>query len=158
MSEYGFARASDQVLAVRNELADHVIQALRRAGLPAFRDGEEATEDRSGAVVSVNPDAETASASVSVGWRCDPAMTQAAVDSLASGAPNAPIVRYPGMIGLHMQSALIKVLLSAGIIATLESDPMNPDHILVFGTMSDLPSALRPAFVPPASKPGGDRP
>ncbi|MGW2650091.1 hypothetical protein ACWC2T_35625 [Streptomyces sp. NPDC001393] len=62
MSEYGFARASDQVLAVRYELADHVIQALRWAGLPAFRDGEEGTADRSGAVVSVDADAETASA------------------------------------------------------------------------------------------------
>ncbi|MFI6353016.1 hypothetical protein ACIBJF_10225 [Streptomyces sp. NPDC050743] len=28
--------------------------------------------------------------------------------------------------------------------------PMNPDHVLVYGTVSDLPSALRPTFVPPA--------
>ncbi|MET8806010.1 hypothetical protein [Streptomyces sp. NPDC004546] len=77
-------------------------------------------------------------------------MTQSALDSLTSGNPDAPIVRHPGMIGLHMQSALIKILLSAGIIATLENDPMNPDHVLVYGTVSDLPSALRPTFVPPA--------
>lgn len=150
MSEYGFTRASDEVLAVRDELADHVVQALRRAGLPAFRDGETGTATRSGAVVCVDPDAETASAPVSVGWRCDPGMTQAAVDSLTSGNPDAPIVRYSGMIGLHMQSALIKILLSEGIIATLENDSMNPDHVLVWGTVSDLPSALRPTFVPPA--------
>ncbi|MEU9283317.1 hypothetical protein AB0D57_00975 [Streptomyces sp. NPDC048275] len=149
MSEYGFTHASDEVLAVRNELARHVVQALRRAGLPAFRDGETATADRSGAVVYVEPDAETASASVSVGWRCAPAMVQAAVDSLTSGDPDAPVVRYPGTIGLHMQSALIKILLSAGVIATLDNDTMNPEHVLVFGLMSDLPSALRPTFVPP---------
>ncbi|MEU8974834.1 hypothetical protein AB0D11_37215 [Streptomyces monashensis] len=150
MSEYGFARASDEVVSVRRELADQVVQALRHAGLPSFLDGEAAMADRSGAVVFVDLDAETASASVSVGWRCDPAMTQAAVDSLASGDADTPAVRYPGVVGLHMQTALIKILLSAGIIATLENDTMNPDHVLVFGTMADLPPALRPTFTPPA--------
>lgn len=149
MSEYGFARASDEVLAVRNELADEAVQALRRAGLPAFRDGETATADRSGAVVHVEPDAQTASAPVSVGWRCDPHMAEAAVDNLTSGNTDAPVVRYPGMIGQHMQSTLIKILLSAGVIATLDNDTMNPERVLVFGMMSDLPPALRPTFVPP---------
>ncbi|MFF3688106.1 hypothetical protein [Streptomyces sp. NPDC002187] len=144
MSEYGFARASDETLGVRNELAGQVVQALLRAGLPAFRDGETGTEDRPGAVVHVEPDAETASASVSVGWRCDPGMIQAAVDSLTSGSPDAPVVQYPGTIGLHMQSALIKILLSAGVIATPENDSMNPERVLVFGRVSDLPPALRP--------------
>ncbi|MFI9342804.1 hypothetical protein ACIG0D_16220 [Streptomyces sp. NPDC052773] len=131
MSEYGFTRASDDVLAARSELAGQVVQALRRAGLPAFREGETATADRSGAVVYVEPDAELASASVSVGWRCDPRMAA------------------PETTGQHMQSALIKILLSAGVIATPENDNMNPDHVLVFGTMSDLPPALRPNFIPP---------
>lgn len=150
MSEYGFARASDEVLAARNELADQVVvQALRRAGLPAIRDGETTTADRAGAVVCVEPDAETASAPVSVGWECDPDMVQAAVDSLASGNPDAPVVRRPGTIGQHMQSALIKILLSAGVMATLENDTMNPERVLVFGMMSDLPPALRPTFVRP---------
>ncbi|MFF0429839.1 hypothetical protein ACFYUJ_36355 [Streptomyces sp. NPDC004520] len=50
-----------------------------------------------------------------------------------------------------MQAALIGILLSAGIIATLESDEMNPEHVLVFGRVSDLPPALRASFVPPES-------
>ncbi|CAM5485351.1 hypothetical protein SALBM311S_05631 [Streptomyces alboniger] len=60
-------------------------------------------------------------------------MAQAAVDSLTSGNPGAPVVRYPGMIGQHMQIALIKILLSAGVIATPENDNLNPERVLVFG-------------------------
>ncbi|MCT9083797.1 hypothetical protein [Streptomyces fulvoviolaceus] len=146
MSEYGFARASDEVLVVRNELAGQVVQALRRAGLHAFREGENEAADRSGAAVHVEPDAETASAAVTVGWGCAPGMVQAAVDSLDSGSPDAPVVRLPGTIGQHMQSALIKISLSAGVLATLENDTMNPERVLVFGMMSDLPPALRPTF------------
>ncbi|RST11266.1 hypothetical protein E2C00_20480 [Streptomyces sp. WAC05374] len=156
MTKYGFTRASSEVIAVRVELADDVVHALRRAGLPAFWDGEgSGGPEQPGAVVYVDPDAETASASVSVGWRCDTGLVQAAVDALASGSPlDAPAVRHPGMIGLHMQGALIGILLSAGIIATPENDRTNPDHVLVFGRMTDLPPALRPTFVPPGSRPG----
>ncbi|MFF5504164.1 hypothetical protein [Streptomyces roseolus] len=149
MTEYGFPRASDEVGAIRAELADHVVQALRGAGLPAFRDGDSGSPDRSGAVVYIDPDAEMASAAVSVGWRCDAGVVRAAVDALTSGRPLDPAVRRPGTIGLHMQGALIKILLSAGIIATLENDETNPEHVLVFGRVSDLPPALRPTFVPP---------
>ncbi|MGW3157577.1 hypothetical protein [Streptomyces sp. NPDC001089] len=150
MSEYGFPRATDEVLAVRQELASQVVRALKEAGLPAFLGEEDSAADLGGAVVYVDSDAETASASVSVSWRCDPSMVQAAVDSLTAGVPNALAVRYPGTIGQHMQSALIKILLSTGFIATLENDNTNPDHVLVFGRMSDLPTALRPTFVPPS--------
>ncbi|MFF5298961.1 hypothetical protein ACFY5F_06320 [Streptomyces sp. NPDC013161] len=148
MSGYGFTRASPEVLAARDRLADQVIRALQRAGLPAFRDGAPATADRAGAVIHIEPDAETASTPVSVSWRCDPAMTEAAVDRLAAGDPTAPVVRYPGTIGLHMQGALIRILLSSGVVATPDNDTMNPDHVLVFGVMSDLPPALRPAPAP----------
>lgn len=42
MSEtgFGYVRASDEVLTVRNELAARVVTALRRAGLPAFVAGD----------------------------------------------------------------------------------------------------------------------
>nr|BFD88372.1 hypothetical protein StreXyl84_77730 [Streptomyces sp. Xyl84] len=146
VSEYGFVGATDEVLAIRKKLADKVIQALLRAGLPAFCEGEPGTEDGSGAVVYVDRDAETASAPVSVGWRCAPGALQAAVDSLTAGVSDSPVVRYPGEIARHMQAALIKILLSEGIVATIENDADNPDHILVFGAMSDLPPALRPTF------------
>ena len=146
MSDYGFARASPEVLAARHELADQVIRALQRAGLPAFHHGAPETAHRSGAAVHVEPDAETtpASAPVSVSWRCDPAMIEAAVDALTAGDPTAPIVRYPGTIGLHMQSALIDILLSSGVVAKPDNDAMNPDHVLVIGTMSDPPPTPAP--------------
>ncbi|MFI0234517.1 hypothetical protein [Streptomyces sp. NPDC017086] len=149
MSEYGFARASEDVVALRNELADQVVRALREAGLPAFREGESDEADRAGAVVVVDPDAVLGSAPVSVAWTCSPDTMRAAVESLVAGRPDAPAVRYPGTIGRHMQAALIGILLSAGILATLENDHMHPDRVLVFGLFSDLPPALRPAFVRP---------
>lgn len=148
MSEYGFARASDEVLATRTDLADQVVRALRRAGLPAFHEEGGHSKGQPGAEVWVQGDAELGSAPVAVGWSCDPSMIEAAVDSLDTDDPDSPVVRYPGVIGLHMQTALIKILLSAGIIATLENDNMNPEHVLVFGVMSDLPAAFRPTFVP----------
>ncbi|MFJ3880911.1 hypothetical protein ACIPW5_26140 [Streptomyces sp. NPDC090077] len=149
MTEYGFSRASDDVVAIRTELADQVVQVLQHAGLTAFRDGAEGSLSQSGAVIYVDTDAETASAPVSVGWRPNAVVSQAAVDALSSGQPHdAPVVRRPGTIGLHMQTALIKILLSAGIIATLENDSMNPDYVLVFGKTCDLPPALRPMFIP----------
>ncbi|MFJ6480188.1 MULTISPECIES: hypothetical protein [unclassified Streptomyces] len=158
MTEFGYPRASDQVLAVRSELADQVVLALRTAGLPAFRedgpDGPDGPDgsDGAGAVVMVDADAETGSAAVSVGWRCGPGVAQAALDALVAGSPgDAPAVRRPGTIALHMQGALIGLLLSAGFLATPEHDLMNPDLVLVFGRTSDLPPALRPAFVPPGS-------
>ncbi|MGV9249335.1 hypothetical protein [Streptomyces sp. NPDC003710] len=54
-------------------------------------------------------------------------MVRAAVDSLASGRPEAPVVRYPGTIGLQLQSTLFEILLAAGIIATPEYNTMNPE-------------------------------
>ncbi|WP_327680049.1 hypothetical protein [Streptomyces sp. NBC_00467] len=151
MTRYEYARACGDVLAVRTQLADQVVEALRSAGLRAFRDGEPGSPDRPRAVVCVEPDAEMGSAYVSVDWQCDADLVQAAVDALAAGDPDAPAVGRPGAAALRMQGALIKVLLSAGIIATPENDTMNPDRVLVFGRMSDLPAALRPAFVSPGS-------
>ncbi|MFD9566989.1 hypothetical protein [Streptomyces sp. NPDC059994] len=160
MSEYGFVSATDEVLSVRHDLAERVVAALQRAGLPACIEGELGSRDRAGARVEVQPDAETGSAAVSVFWGCDPAMVQAALNSLQAGRTDTPAFRYAGTMGLHMQSAMIKILLSSGIIATLEDDTMNPDAVLVFGMMSDLPPALRPAFVPPepADQPSADGP
>ncbi|MFD9729359.1 hypothetical protein [Streptomyces sp. NPDC059072] len=118
MSEYGFARASDETIYIRNELAQQVIQALRYAGLAAFREGEAGSESQAGAVLHVEPDAETMSAAVSVTWRCDAGALHSALEDLRSGRTETPATRYPGAIGAHMQIPLIKILLAAGIIAT----------------------------------------
>ncbi|MFJ5812133.1 hypothetical protein [Streptomyces sp. NPDC093093] len=129
-------------------MAEKVIQAFQRAGVYAFREDRESSDFvQSGAVIYIHPDAELGSAALSVGWRCSDGMIQAAMDALSSGAADVPAVRYPGMIGLHMQSSLIKILLSSGIIATPECDTMNPEHVLVFGMQSDLPPALRPNHI-----------
>ncbi|MFF1482119.1 hypothetical protein ACFVYD_31975 [Streptomyces sp. NPDC058301] len=149
MPEYGFVRASDEVLSGRYELPARVVTALRRAGLPAHIEGEAGSQDGAGARGEVQTDAETGSAAVSVCWSCDPGMVQAALDELTAHRVDTPAFRYVGTMGLHMQSSLIKILLSSGIIATLENDTMNPEYVLVFGMMSDLPPAFRPAFVPP---------
>ncbi|MFE2927151.1 hypothetical protein [Streptomyces goshikiensis] len=149
MTEYGFDRASDEVIIIRNSLADRVIEALKCAGLPAFREREEGVDGQDGAVIRVEPDAETISAAVSVGWRCDASQISAALKYVTSGFTDTPNIHYPGRIGLRMQLPIIRTLLSSGIIATPSDDDMNPDHILVFGQMSDLPPGLRPSFVPP---------
>ncbi|GLV87893.1 hypothetical protein Slala03_75820 [Streptomyces lavendulae subsp. lavendulae] len=151
MTEYGFIRASDEVLSIRNKLADEVIRALQRAGLPAFREGESGHQNQAGAVIHVEPDAETMSASVSVEWRCSSDQLHSALEDLTSGLTDTPTTRYPGTISLHMQIPLIKILLLAGIIASPNNDNMNPSHILIFGRTSDLPPGLRPTFVPPGT-------
>ncbi|WP_353941924.1 hypothetical protein ABII15_09970 [Streptomyces sp. HUAS MG91] len=146
--DFGFLRASEEDLAARAALADRTVSALRRAGLPAWREGvdEPAT---SGAVVRTEPDAELASAAVSVSWRASDDVLDAAVEALAAGRPGAPEVRRPGLDGLRMRSTLIEVLIRAGLLVTPDNDTMNPDHVLVFGHTDDLPPALRPTFVRP---------
>ncbi|MEU9415930.1 hypothetical protein [Streptomyces sp. NPDC048272] len=144
MTEFGFPRASDEMLAIRNELADQVIQTLHHAGLPAFRESDPDTDDRGGAVIHVDFDAEIFSSAVSVVWRCDAVPLHAAVVDITSGNTDTPTARYPGSIGLQMQAPLMKILLTAGFIATPTNDAMDPTTVLVFGRTSDLPPALRP--------------
>lgn len=145
--EYGFDHASDEVIAVRAELADEVVQALGQAGLPAFR-SDLLSEARPGAVVHVHRDADLASAAVSVGWRGDGSLVEPAKVAIAAGDLHSPDVRRLGSLSLHMQDALIKILVSAGVIATLSNDSVDPGDVLVFGRQSELPPGLRPTFVP----------
>ncbi|MFF9098311.1 hypothetical protein ACF1AY_11470 [Streptomyces sp. NPDC014776] len=138
MSEYDFGhrQAPDDVVAARTALAEEVCVELRRAGLPAFLDDPHA-EERAGAVVYVDRGADVA-CGVTVGWRCDPAVIEAACDKLQEGDATAAVLRYPGTIATYMQDPLIKILLSSGFIATLENDTMNPDHVQVLGRKSGL--------------------
>ncbi|MCY0963405.1 hypothetical protein, partial [Streptomyces sp. H27-H5] len=64
---------------------------------------------------------------------------------LSAGVTDTPSVKYPGMIGTYMQSALVKILLGAGIIATPNNDSTDSDRVLVFARFSDLPTALQPS-------------
>ncbi|MER7725323.1 hypothetical protein [Streptomyces sp. NPDC096323] len=145
--EYGFDHASDEVIAVRAELADEVVQALQLAGLPAFR-SDHVSASRPGAVVHVHRDADLASAAVSASWHGDDRLVEAAMAAVAAGDPHSPDVRRLGSVTLHMQDALIRILLSAGIIATLNNDCIDPGDVLVFGRQSELPPGLRPTLVP----------
>ncbi|WP_406093358.1 hypothetical protein [Streptomyces sp. NBC_01013] len=144
---YGFDHASDEVIAVRAELADEVVQALQLAGLPTFR-SDHVSEARPGAVVHVHRDADLASAAVSVSWRGDGRLAEAARVAVAAGDLHSPDVRRLGSVGLHMQDSLIRILLSAGIIASLSNDCIDPGDVLVFGRQSELPPGLRPTYVP----------
>ncbi|WP_328895935.1 hypothetical protein [Streptomyces sp. NBC_00236] len=144
---YGFDHASDEVIAVRAELADEAVQALQLAGLPAFR-SDHVSESRPGAVVHVHRDADLASAAVSVSWHGDGRLANAAMAAVAAGDLHAPDVRRLGSVALHMQDALAKILLSAGIIATPSNDCIDPGDVLVFGRQSELPPGLRPTYVP----------
>jgi hypothetical protein len=132
MSDFGTEKASGAVLAARNELAEQVRQALGRAGLPAYVEGPD-SGGQPGATLEVNPDADTEEAPVALHWSCDPGMVQAALDALQAGDTTSEVVRYPGMIGLHMQDALIKILVSSGFLAEPNTDSMNPEYVLVFG-------------------------
>ncbi|WP_416972387.1 hypothetical protein [Streptomyces sp. 4F14] len=135
MSEYGFDYhdASDEVVAIRVELADQACTELRRAGLPVFL-YDSRVEERAGAVVYVDRGADVV-CGVSVGWSCDPDMIQAAADSLQRGDSAASISRYPGVVAMHMRGALIGILTSAGFTAVADDD-LNPDHVQVLGRES----------------------
>ncbi|MFJ9545490.1 hypothetical protein [Streptomyces erythrochromogenes] len=150
MTEFGYPRACEEVLAVRRELADQVVRALQDAGLPAFREDAPDGPDMTGPRVMVDADAEPASATVCVSWTPDSGMARAAREAFLAGDVEAPAVRRFATTSTRMQGDLIRILLSAGFLATWENDDMNPDHIQVFGRKSDLPPALRPTFVPPA--------
>lgn len=78
MTEFGYPRACEEVLAVRRELADQVVRALQDAGLPAFREDAPDGPDVTGPRVMIDADAEPASATVCVSWTPDSGMARAA--------------------------------------------------------------------------------
>jgi hypothetical protein len=135
MSDFGTEKAPADALAAREELARQVCQALRRAGLPAHVEGP-GTGEQPGAALEVNPDAGPEEAPVALHWSCDPSMVQAALDALQTGDTTSEVARYPGKIGLHMQDALIRILVSSGFLAAPNTDSMNPEYVLVFGKAS----------------------
>ncbi|GGQ21508.1 MULTISPECIES: hypothetical protein [Streptomyces] len=151
MTELGYPRACEEVLAVRRELADQVVRVLQDAGLPAFREDAPDGPGQTGPRVMVDADAELASAAVSVSWTPGSGMARAAREAFLAGDVDAPAVRRFATASTRMQGALIVLLLAEGFLATWENDDMDPDHIQVFGRTSDLPPALRPTFVPPGS-------
>ncbi|MER5949533.1 hypothetical protein ABT127_26125 [Streptomyces sp. NPDC001904] len=116
--DFGFFRASEEDLAARTALADQAVSALRRAGLPAWREGVD-DPATSGAVVRTEPDAELASAAVSASRRASDDVLDAAVESLTAGRPEAPEARRPGLEGLRMRSTLIEVLICADLLDEL---------------------------------------
>ncbi|MER5890432.1 hypothetical protein ABT160_41950 [Streptomyces sp. NPDC001941] len=132
-------------MAQRDVLADEVVHALRMAGLPAHRCGVRSHECPPGAGVEVSPEEDLYVAAVMVSWGSDESVYEAALTAKAAGDHYGPAVRRGGITGLHMQPALVRILLSAGILATLNNDTDVQDLVLVFGRMSDLPPALRVA-------------
>ncbi|MCX5225928.1 hypothetical protein ABZY16_32285 [Streptomyces sp. NPDC006553] len=109
-------KASPDVIAEWNHLADRVCRELARAGLPAYRgDLDGGPQDGPGAEVHVDP---LADGGVYADWRADGELTTAAVELFARGIDHTdppPIVRHHRDIHQFMQEALLGILASAGL-------------------------------------------
>ncbi|MFF7439061.1 hypothetical protein [Streptomyces sp. NPDC008122] len=108
-------KATPEVLADWNDLAERVCCELARAGLPARRAGlEGGALERSGADVHVDRIRE---GGVYVDWRTNAELRTAAIELFEKGIDYAdppPVVRHHRDIHKIMQGALLGILASAG--------------------------------------------
>ncbi|MEV7223185.1 hypothetical protein AB0N98_25315 [Streptomyces sp. NPDC093681] len=118
MTKYDFdlpPKASPEVIAEREELADEVCRELERAGLPVHRGGLEAgPHDRPGADVHVDIFED---GGVYVDWNSAKELRDAALQLFEKGIDftNPPrVVVHHKNVHDHMQSALLGILVSAG--------------------------------------------
>jgi hypothetical protein len=121
MSDY--VRATEDVLADRNKLADQVCQALRLAGLAAFRQPN--SDDAAGAEVEVDP-GDDAAGGVFVTWNPHRTISEAVIENLQTGRLQAPVIQHSGAIASHMMNAMVGILRSAGFQADASDDDMRP--------------------------------
>ncbi|MFF7470959.1 hypothetical protein [Streptomyces sp. NPDC008092] len=126
VTERGFGtppKASPDVIAARNALADKVCRELERSGLPAHRgDAErESSPETSGTRVHVDPSTD---GGVIVRWRTGEDLRAAALEILErgdfSGIP--PALRHHETVVQCMAGALAGILASAGF-EVQETDP-----------------------------------
>jgi hypothetical protein len=108
-------KASPEVVAERNALADEVCRELGRAGLSVHRgDLSGGEQQKPGARVHVAPFVE---GGVYVNWCTDAELSNAALDLFAQGIDYSnppPVVRHHNDVLTHMQAALLGILTSAG--------------------------------------------
>ncbi|MFG2952017.1 hypothetical protein [Streptomyces adustus] len=108
-------KATPEVVAERNTLADEVCRELTRAGLPVHRgDLDVGAQKRPGARVYVEPFVE---GGVYMNWHTDAELSTAAIELFGQGIDyaNPPqVVRHHSTVLKHMQAALMGILASAG--------------------------------------------
>ncbi|MEV7324576.1 hypothetical protein [Streptomyces sp. NPDC093970] len=131
-------KASPDVIAARDALADKVCHELERSGLPAFRGEAEhgSSPKASGTRVHVDP---SVNGGVIVRWRTGEALRAAALEILKSGdfAGIPPTLRHHETVGQCMAGALAGILASAGF-EVQETDPHTHGRaVLVRGIRSE---------------------
>jgi|tagenome__1003787_1003787.scaffolds.fasta_scaffold20798764_2 hypothetical protein len=108
-------KASPEVVAERETLADEVCRELARTGLPVRRgDLDDGAEKRPGARVHVAPFVD---GGVYVNWTTDAELRDTALDLFARGIDYAdppPVLRHYNSVLRHMRAALSEILASAG--------------------------------------------
>ncbi|MFG3291853.1 hypothetical protein ACGF3G_23980 [Streptomyces sp. NPDC048179] len=108
-------KASPDVIAARNALADKVCRELERGGLPVHRGDVEGdlSPETSGARVHVDP---SAGGGVLVAWRTGEDLRAAAVEVLERGGFSSipPVLRHHETVVQRMADALAGILASAG--------------------------------------------
>lgn len=109
-------KASLEVIAEREALAERVCQELQRAGLPVYRgDLSGGPHSRPGVDVHVTPFTD---GGVYVDWGTEAELRDPALDLFAQGIDYSnppPILRHYNTVLNHMQAALMGILTSAGL-------------------------------------------
>src|SRR4051794_24667075 len=117
-------KASPEVVAERETLADEVCRELARTGLPVRRgDLDDGAEKRPGARVHVAPFVD---GGVYVNWTTDAELRDTALDLFARGIDYAdppPVLRHYNSVLRHMRAALSEILASAGIWGAKPDSP-----------------------------------
>ncbi|KQW17677.1 hypothetical protein [Streptomyces sp. Root369] len=108
-------KASAEVIAGRDTLADEVCRELARAGLPVHRgDLGEGPHDRPGAKVYATPHID---GGVYVDWYTNSELHTSALELFSQGIDYSnppPVVRHHSTVLQGMQEALLRILTSAG--------------------------------------------
>lgn len=109
------SKATPEIIAEREQLADEACRALIRAGIPAYRENlDEHSGGRPGAHVRVDP---LADGGVLVDWNTQAELTAGAVDLLERGVDPSHLpreIRHFETVQTCMRDAVLGILASAG--------------------------------------------
>jgi hypothetical protein len=132
----GFEQVSEASRAPWQRLADEARDALRMAGLPAFKFGE---SDGSAVGAEIEIDlGDDAAGGVFVAWRPDGQLSQLAAESVRNGQLGHPPIRQAGVVSKIMRDAIVSILNSAGFAAGESGDDMRPLSLRVVSGPSHI--------------------
>jgi hypothetical protein len=123
-----FKHVSGDALKSLNLLAELAFGALELAGLPAHLQPKSLSI--SGAEIDVDT-GDDAGRGVYVFWHPHPAVADAAADCVQRHQFSDPIIERSGTISLHMKSAIINILTSAGFEVEESRDDLRPFAVRV---------------------------